>query len=618
MALNITMDGYCYFGDSSISNSNVSYQAYFYHVNSGSSSSTWNNVHLVEATGYWNINLGDGDFLTQEGSASSGDVVVLVFWSPTSAGRLDTCPSLNEWSIFRIVLDGSATYTNDVQIKPNICPNLSWSLAATGLVNVNVTATNSSTDTHQWDFSGNTMYQRDSWYTTLMSVNNIDNTDYDWGDLSQDLDLSGAASRTHSWSSSGDYDVEIVIEDDCGCTVTGTDTIRIYANTPVPNIAMTPVTPEPNEVVYFQYTGTDVDNSITNIAWTIDDGDTDTISGTNARDDIVYHTNGLGTDWYGQSANSGAFTNYGNHLVSIVITWWDGFSNQTINYSETFTQNKFSGPAVNFTQAPSEAEIGVPVTFTNTSTNTDRVGLGLPSHIEYNWRWIDDTTVENELDKPFSYELTETPTSASCSVQLCAQWSDGWDTQETCLEKDVVFGTIVTVTEEECYYNLNIIGTASDGSVTGYGWAVYSGAGSTGPWSEEWASPVGLDQNDKKICFTASGWFKIEGTVYGTGSSTSDYEIMEVTEVCTTVSGGGECTVVIAGPPLVSGDYTDDESPPTMSVDGYSPPSMSSSTTDDGDIEPPLFTANEEDSPPMAVEGFSPPRMSAVPLPLDY
>lgn len=562
MALNVVFDGLVFDGNGSVCDGTVSYQAYFYQVNSGSSSSTWNNVRTVESglsAGYFNCNLGDADFLSQTGVVSSGDVVIIVFWDPTSADRLDACSSLNEWSVFRIVLDGSSTYTNDTQVRSNTCPNLNWSLAATGLVDANVTATNTSTDTHQWDFNGNTMYQRDSWYTTLMTINNVDNTDFDWGDSSQDTDLVGASNGTHSWSSSGDYTVEIVIEDDCGCTVTGTDTIRIYNNPPVPDITMTPTSPDPNEVVTFQYTGTDVDNTITNIAWTIEDngtyGNTDTISGTNARDDVITHASGIGTDWYGQSGNVGAFTNPGDHQVSVVITWWDGFSNQTINYDETYNQAKFSGPAVNFTQDPTEAIVGTSVEFTNISSDTSRVGLGLPNHIEYNWQWTDGTTIENETDQPFSYKLTKTPVTTTCNVELCAQWSDGWDTQETCIDKDVPFDTNVTVSAIDCYYGLNITGTSDDGSVTGYGWTVYSGSSALGPWGEEWNSPVDMGQQEKYIAFTVEGWYRVVGTVYGTGSPTTGYEILEIDEVCATVSGTEECDIVIPRPPMMRGSY---------------------------------------------------------------
>lgn len=530
------MDGFAYMESGSLSVSTVAYQAYFYKANAGSSPSKWNNKRIVEATGYWNINLGDGDWLTQDGSASTGDHIIVVFWSPASADRLDACGSLTEWSCFRITLDGSSTYSNNVQVKSNICPNLNWTLPSTSLIGSSVTANNTSTDTHQWDYFSNTMYHRNSWYTQLMSVNIVDNSDYDWDDGNQDDDQPGTTNGAHTYTSSGDYDIEIVIEDACGCTVTGTDQIRIYNRPPVPDIVMIPSDPDPNEPVAFQYNGTDIDDTISNIFWVIADsgtyGNTNTTDALNRRDNVIPHESGQGTDWYGQGKTPDAFTNPGDHLVSIVVSWWDGFEVQTMNYSETFNQRKFTGPAVSFTQDPGEAEKDVPIVFTNTSSNTDRVGTGLPNHGEYTWTWIDDGTPEIISDQPFSYQLDRTPTSANCQVELCAEWSDGWETHVTCLEKDVVFKTTVTVSEEECYYNLNLIGTSTDGSVTGYGWTVYSGAGVDGPWDEQWTSPVGPEQNDKKICFTNLGWYKMEGTVYGTGVPTADEEIMEISEVC--------------------------------------------------------------------------------------
>lgn len=535
MALNITIDGFVYTEDGGLSSSNVAYQAYFYKANSGSSASKWNNKRIVENTGYYNINLGDGDWLSQDGSASAGDRIVIVFWSPTTAERLNICNVLAEWGYHTFTLTSASTYTKQAQIRSNVCPNLNWSLPATGLVGQNIVAANSSTDEYQWVFMGTTMYHRDFYLTQLMTINNVNNSDYSWGDGTFNNNLPGTTNGTHSWSSPNDYDVEIVIEDACGCTVTGTDTIRIFANEPVPNIVMTPTDPEPNEPVSFQYIGTDPNNAITNISWSIADsgiyGNTDTISTTNGRDVVVPHTSGQGTDWYGESGNSGAFTNPGNHLVSIVITWWDGFNNQTINYSETFTQTKFSGPTINFTQLPPEASMASGIVFTNTSSDVERVGLGLPDNIEYTWTWTDAGTSEIELDKQYNYQLIKVPTSANCQVELCAEWSDGWDTQTTCLEKDVIFETTVTVSKEDCYYNLNIIGTSEDGSVTGYGWTISSGTAVNGPWTQTWSSPTDLYQNDKKICFTKPGFYKIIGTVYG-GGSTSDSEVLYVSEVC--------------------------------------------------------------------------------------
>lgn len=529
MALNITTDGFVYMEDGGLSSLNVAYQAYFYKVNGGSSPSSWNNKRIVENTGYFNVNLGDGDWLTQDGSASSGDHIIIVFWSPASSDRLDACDQLTEWSCFRITLDGSSTYSNNIQVRSNICPNLNWTLSNTALIGQNVIANNTSTDTHQWDFSGNTMYHRNSWYTTLMSINIVDNSDYDWGDGNQDNDLSGTTNGSHSYIASGDYDIELVVEDACGCTVTGTEQIRVFKRPPAPNIDMIPADPEPNEPVFFQYVGDDVDDTIEQIIWDIVD-DTNTIT-TVGRDDTVAHTEGTGTSWCGQGAVPGAFTDPGSHKVSIVISWFDGFETQTMNYNETYNQKIFSGPAVNFSQDPVEAEKDAPITFENFTIDTDRVGTGSDC-FEYTWTWTDGTLIETETNKDINYDLVKTPTTASCKVKLCAQWSDGWETHNACVEKDVVFKTTVTVTEEECYYNLNIIGTSDDGSVSGYGWTVYSGASDQGPWVEQWTSPQDMEQNDKKICFTSLGWYKMEGTVYGTGTPTYDDEVMEIFEVC--------------------------------------------------------------------------------------
>jgi len=536
MALNVTFDGFCYLEDSSLSNLNVYYQGLFYPNGTASSLTTWNDVRTVENTGYYNINLGDSDWLTQTGTALNNARVIIVFWKGSSTDRNSDCPLMDEWGAFEITLDGSSVYTNQTQVKSNICPNLVWSLTDNGLVDVSYTATNNSYDNHYWDFMGTEMnHWRTRYGQNINLVNTVDNTDYDWDDGNQDNNLPGTSNASHIWTSSGDYTVEIVIEDDCGCTVTGTDTIRIKNNPPVPNIVMTPAVPDPNEPVSFDYTGTDVDDTIVDIEWTINDsgiyGNTNTTTTVN-RDDNVPHTAGLGTDWCGESAAAEAFTNPGSHQVSIVITWWDGFVNQTMNYSETYNQGVFPGPIVDYTQVPAEAVMASGVKFVNNSTNTSRVGLGLSDCDEYDWTFVDDGTPTEELDKPFSYELEVVPTSTNCQVELCANWSDGWATNTTCVSESVAFATTVTVSPIDCYYNLNIIGTSGDGTVSGYSWTVASGISETGPWTDIWDSPTGMDQNDKKVNFPAIGWYKITGYVYGTGATTSDDEVLFVDSVC--------------------------------------------------------------------------------------
>jgi len=576
MALNITFDGFVYLNDgTTLSDASVKYQAYFYKVNAGSSSSQWNDVRTVEGVatgqGYYSLNLGDGLFLGQQGTASSGDIVVIVFWKPTSTARTAGCGPLTEWGLFRVVLGTGPgmvsldTYTNDAQVKTNICPNLSWSLPLSGNVGQTIVATNSSTDTHQWNFDGAasagsvTMWQRNSYYAPgIYTVNDVNNTDYDWDDGNFNLNLPGAANGSHAWAIPGNYTVEIVIEDDCGCTVTGTKSIQILNNAPTCGIKCNEATGQnittPDTVVTFEYDGTDTNNTITSIDWKINDsgsyGNTDTtISGATVSG-VISHTNGIGTDWCGHAATAGAFTNPGAHLIESWIHWNDGFNDHTLYCSETFTQLKFSGPTVDFDQDPAQATVGSNVKFTNTSSSTSRVGLGLPDCDEYDWTWDDDGTVNYELDKPYVFELERTPTTVDCDVTLCAWWSDGWSTLSGCVSKAVVFATNVTVTPEDCYYNLNVTGTSSDGSYNGYHWEVYKYTTFSGTevecdtYSDSpellWTSPTGMDQQEKTVCFTAVGCYKLMGYVHGTGTTTSGYKNLYIEEVCepgTTVSG---------------------------------------------------------------------------------
>jgi hypothetical protein len=528
MALNITFAGYVYNNEGIIGNNNIAYQAYFYKSNSGSSSSKWNTKRIIESSGYYSCNLGDGDWLSQTGTASTGDIVLIVFWSPTSSERAST--NISEWGLFRIILDSSSVYTSDAQTKINICPNISWSLPTTALVNDLVLASNSSNDTHQWNFNNNIMYQRDFWYTSLMSINSISNSVYNWGDSTSNS-VVGANSYSHRWVTPGTYSTTLSITDNSGCTVSGAKNITITNNQPIPDITMTPSNPNPNETVSFRYSGTDANNTITNISWTINDS-TNTIKNISDRDDIIYHENGLGTQWYNQSANVGAFTLPGGHIVSIEVSWWDGFNTQIKNFSKTFFQNKFSGPTINFYQSPDNAKRGEVVYFNNITSNIDRVGLGLPDHIEYTWYWLDDTKEEIIEDVNKDYILQKIPTTTSCSVALKAEWSDGWDTIETILEKDVVFDVSLSFIQKECYYNLNMIGTSDDGTITAYKWNIYYGGSSIGPWVEQWASPLNIDQNDKDVCFTTKGWYKIVGAIHGTTSSVSKEYICHILDEC--------------------------------------------------------------------------------------
>jgi len=559
--LNTTFDGYSFKENGTAGSNDIYYQAFFYPNNTASSPQKWNNIRVVEATGYWNCNLGDGDFLGQEGIVVNGSKVIIVFWSGSS-NRLESCSLINEWGAIEIDITGVDSYTQDTQIKDNIAPNLNWIINAPSYsyVSTNYTITNNSNDIHSWNFDGilsSGSVVMNHWYVmygeVIFNFNVIDTTNYYWGDGSYTLNLSGASNSSHQWDTAGRYNINIEIIDACGDTVSGTKSIDVFWRPPVPEIVRCDhegnILPDdvavPDTEIFFKYAGTDIDNTITSIEWTINDsgtyGDTTTNILSNNIGGVEGHMDGIGTDWCNHTATTYAFTNPGQHVIGVIIHWNDGVSDKVTEYSKTVTQGRFFGPVVNFIQATSNAVTDSGITFINTSLNTIMVGKGLPNHIEYTWTWRDGEIENTENDKPFSYELVRTPLSTECNVTLCAEWSDGWDTHTTCVDKDVVFNTLVIVTPEECYYNLDIIGTSGNGTVTGYSWTVSSGIVESGPWTEIWKSPVGMYQKSKDINFTSKGWYKIDGYIHGTGATTTDSELKYISETCT----GTDCMLHI-------------------------------------------------------------------------
>lgn len=667
MALNIVMDGYVYNDVGSLAGAVVSYQAFWYPNGTASSPAKWNNVRSSESSSYWNFNLGDSDLLGQEGSALNGGIVLVVFWIGGS-NRLADCGVIAEWGAFELSLTGNSFYSNNVQTKSNILPTLNWSnnIPAHPYINTTYNFYNSSADIHSWAFDDITMYHWDTRYgQNIFSINKVASTDYTWGNGELVNDLPGASNSSHTWDSSGNYDIEITITDSCGGVVTDSISKEFYQHVPVLNItrcdalgnSLSNTIETPDTPIYFAYSGSAVDDNIVSVSWVINDTGTYGTTNTNIISsnilEIIAHTEGLGTSWEGSAATVGAFTNPGTHSVTITVIWYDGFQNQTatytegftqkrfdvppvpnivcneavannvtepstvvtfnysgtdpenriivmdweiedtgiygntpsvtndalktdtithvngvgaswcgvaitigaftnpgnhavnvavtwndgwddniIEYSEVFVQGKFTGPSVNFTQEPSNAKTNQEVSFENTSSAIDRVGLGLPGCDEFTWVWTDGSTIETVSNVPFTYLFNKTPISTECSLELCASWSDGWETQHSCISKDVVFGTVVTITQEDCYYIIDVSGTSTDGTATAYGWTIASGTSSSGVFEEVWASPIAEDQQQKTICFSTAGWFKLEATVYGTGNPTSASDFLNIVEVC--------------------------------------------------------------------------------------
>ncbi len=541
MSLNVTITGNIYTSlDSPYIADEVYYQIYFHKVNNTSSDSIWGTTRTSIA-GQYNFNLADSDLLTTEGVVGSGDVVVIVFWNGDSSDRYSQCSNLYEWSTVEVLLTTNTLYVIDVQTKPNIPPNLIWGIDSVGYINTNYTSFNRSDDEHAWEFKNNQMYHWSSKYgQDIQLVNDVLSTSYDWGDGETTLDLVGSATGSHVWEHTGVYNISISIKDMCGVVVSGTKSITIKNHAPEPDIichqAVSNVILNPNTFVTFGYSGTDVDDNIISIGWHIVDGgvygDTDTYILNSSRDAVVSHTSGLGTHWYGVDNVIGSFTNPEGHTVTITVVWNDGFVDHTLTYSKEFIQEVFVGPIVDFIQSPSKPTVSGLITFENSSSNISMVGTYTPYGHEYDWAYNDSGKLYQVDNITYTDNLLYTATTSSGVATLSAYWNDGWENHITNHQKNVTFATSITIIDEECYYSLHIVGTSSNGTVTGYKWEVYKYI--DGGLVLTWESPIGVDQNDKKVCFTSIGLYQIKGYVYGTGNTTEAYINKEIDLVCPT------------------------------------------------------------------------------------
>jgi hypothetical protein len=536
LSVNISFAGFVYDKDGVLSSDNVFYQSFFYPVNPASSAQKWNSVRTTETNGYYALNLGDGDFLSQTGIINSGDKVLIVFWTG-SDNRLAFCVDIPEWSVLEITMDGSSVYNTDVQTMVDLPPNIIWShnIPEDAYVNNTYSVVNNSNDYNSWTFNDTSLYQIGTKYgQDINSNSHIYKTDVSFGDGNTD-EISGTSNFNYKWISPGIYTLLLEVFDVCGNSSSSSDSVKIKYEQPSIDIEMIPSNPNPNQQVSFRYSGTDTYNTIKEISWVINDsgsyGNTNT-SLVSDRDVIVDHISGLGTSWYGVAKNSGAFTNPGDHDVNIVVLWNDGFEDIETSFTKTFNQRKFSAPALDFTQSPQYAIVGEEVTFTNTSTNRTMVGKGLPNHIEYTWTAAHENISVSDTDKNFSYLFKVSPDLSSYTIDLEAEWTDGWDTKTSFITKNLVFKTAVHIYQEECYYNMDIIGTSSDGTVDSYKWLVFHGEDETGPWNLLWESPKNIYQNNRSICFTSEGFYNIEGYVYGTGTTGNDNNILFIDKVC--------------------------------------------------------------------------------------
>ena len=183
----------------------VKYQAFFYSTNSFSSANKWNDTRLSE-NGQYNINLGDGDFLTQAGIYNSDDKVIICFWVDSTKNR--NALDLTEWCFIEILLSDLSVYQNDAQTFYFQDPSCSF------ITTDNIILDNVATTNHQnWLFHGTEQYQDYERYNEemffLMSFDS-DCVVIDWGDLVvETVDLEDE--YYHSYVLAGEYHIIVKV-----------------------------------------------------------------------------------------------------------------------------------------------------------------------------------------------------------------------------------------------------------------------------------------------------------------------------------------------------------------------------------------------------------------------
>jgi len=180
----------------------VAYQALYY----SNGTITWNSIHLSEL-GKYNINLGDGDWLTQSGNVSNGDKVIICFWTNNTKNRSDL--DLTEWVFIEVIIDGSNVYLNDVQTQPFQNPICNFTIFDNIILD-NVGTTNN----QMWMFHGVEQYQEYERYNqpifNIMEFGN-DAVEINWGDSNIET-VPLEDDYYHEYDSAGDYHIIVKVK----------------------------------------------------------------------------------------------------------------------------------------------------------------------------------------------------------------------------------------------------------------------------------------------------------------------------------------------------------------------------------------------------------------------
>ena len=289
-----------------------------YHVRTG----TWNDVRYSENQQY-NCNLGDGDWLTQDGEAQNGDIIILNFWVSDDEDTKDTRTGLKDrlCSII-ITLTGDSTYINDIQLKPKTKPQCGFTFTDnTPTINVEVGTIPNINDNFTYTFNDITHYHYRTLQNELIfdSIGNLTlKYDFDAGD-GWNTDIS------YTYVDTGDYTVSQKVINSYDLSKICSQDLRVRYNPPIPGMNFDYTSPlHTTEDITVNADIKDIDSRITSIKHKLIIRDRDN---NDLLQDIEIDENTTKDFSYTRTIEV-----LQKHFFTQIVYWNDGFDDVSITY----------------------------------------------------------------------------------------------------------------------------------------------------------------------------------------------------------------------------------------------------------------------------------------------
>lgn len=330
MALNITFTGNIYLADGTpVTDNSISYQAYFQKINATSSASKWNNPNVTEY-GQYSLNLGDGDFLTQDGGASANDKVIILFWKEKEENKASN--TLKEWCLIETNLNGSELYISDIKLSEGIKPNINFIRSGSNKVGKSVVFNdNGSNDEHSYLFKGKTLKQLKAYFSGMNTLP-LGCVKINWGDSTLEQTFNAGISYSHIYSQPGIYEVTIYLTNVYGLTSSMIFSIQIFWNDPIVDFTLNSSSFKPQNE---NGKGTDVICTNT----TTDPDSRDIIDNWYYNWIFTTRTDNNKLKVYSPIYNC---LSTGNHNITLQCNYYDGFNWQVKSITKQIYQDSWS------------------------------------------------------------------------------------------------------------------------------------------------------------------------------------------------------------------------------------------------------------------------------------